>query len=157
MAEVAIVRLPSHGANQLKRRREIADNHGRHLMADDVKSDARRYVRALGPFNGYHLGLSKAPVLVFNLNVGGGFVTFTEGQPAAATFVLTIDLQQEGRITAKADTVYRDPSGVAVRFVGLDADSSDRLARAVERVRKEQASDPLISAHTRHHDPKSST
>ena len=125
-------------------------------MADDIKS-TRRYVRALGPFNGHHLGLSKAPVLVFNLNVGGGFVTFTDGPPAAATFVLTIDLQKEGRITAKAETIYRDPSGIAVRFVGLDADSSDRLARAVERVRKEQASDPLISAHTLDNGGKGST
>ena len=108
-------------------------------MADDTTINSRRYVRALGPFNGFHLGLSKAPVLVFNLNVGGGYVTFTDGQPPAATFVLTIDLQQEGRITAKAETVYRDSSGIAVRFVGLDADSSDRLARAVERVREQQA------------------
>jgi hypothetical protein len=126
-------------------------------MADDITSKARRYVRALGPFNGYHLGLSKTPVLVFNLNVGGGFVTFTDEQPAGTTFVLTIDLQEQGRMTAKAETVYRDPSGIAVRFVGLDADSSDRLARAVDRVRKEQAGDPLISAHTFRRDAKGST
>lgn len=107
-------------------------------MTDDV-TNMRRYVRALGPFTGYYLGLSKTPVLVFNLNVGGGYVTFTDEQPAAAAFVLTIDLQQQGRITAKAETVYRDASGIAVRFVGLDADSSDRLARAVERVMEQQA------------------
>jgi hypothetical protein len=107
-------------------------------MADNVTSQ-RRYVRALGPFNGHYLGLLKTPVMVFNLNVGGGFVTFTDEQPAAASFVLTIDLQQQGRITAKAETVYRDASGIAVRFVGLDADSSERLARAVERVREQQA------------------
>ena len=112
-------------------------------MADGVTSGIRRYVRALGPFNGYHLGLRKTAVLIFNLNVGGGFVTFTDEQPSATTLVLTIDLQQDGRITAKAETVYRDPSGIAVRFVDLDADSSDRVARAVNRVRAQQGNSQL--------------
>ena len=111
-------------------------------MADETTTNSRRYVRALGPFNGYHLGLSKTPVLVFNLNVGGGYVTFADGPPAAASFVLTIDLGPQGRITAKAETVYRDSSGVAVRFIGLDDDSSDRVARAVERVREQQRDKP---------------
>jgi hypothetical protein len=108
-------------------------------MAHELKSDARRYVRAVGPFNGYHLGLQKTPVLVFNLNLGGGFVNFTGEQPAGSTFVLTIDLGHEGRMTVKAETVYRDASGIAVRFVDLDAETSGRLARAVERVREQQA------------------
>ena len=115
----------------------------RQPMTQQFTSGTRRYVRALGPFNGYHLGLRKTSVLIFNLNVGGGFVTFTDEQPAAATLVLTIDLQQEGRITAKAETVYRDPSGIAVRFVDLDPDSSDRLARAVDRVRDQQGNSQL--------------
>ena len=104
-------------------------------MPQDIRSDTRRYVRAVGPFNGYHLGLRKTPILIFNLNVGGGFVNFTDEQPAGATFVLTIDLQMEGRVTVKAETVYRDPSGIAVRFVDLDADGNARLGRAVERMR----------------------
>jgi hypothetical protein len=108
-------------------------------MVHEITSDTRRYVRALGPFNGYHLGLRKTPVLIFNLNVGGGFVNFSDEQPAGTTLVLTIDLHQEGRITVKAETVYRDPSGIAVRFVDLDADARERLARAVERVREQQA------------------
>ena len=108
-------------------------------MADEIKNNTRRYVRALGPFNGYHLGLRKTPILVFNLNVGGGFVTFTDEQPAGSTFVLTIELPEEGRITVKAETVYRDPSGIAVRFVDSDADTAGRLARAVDRVRTQQA------------------
>ena len=109
-------------------------------MTHPVKIDTRRYVRAVGPFNGYHLGLRKTPVLMFNLNVGGGFVNFTDEQPTATTLVLTIDLQQEGRITVKAETVYRDPTGIAVRFVDVDADGSERLGRAVERMRAQQAS-----------------
>jgi hypothetical protein len=108
-------------------------------MAHEINSGARRYVRAVGPFSGYHLGLRKTPILIFNLNVGGGFVTFTDEQPTSATFVLTIDLNQEGRVTVKAETVYRDPKGIAVRFVDVDADASDRLGRAVEHMREHQA------------------
>lgn len=108
-------------------------------MAEETRIDTRRYVRALGPFNGYHLGLRKTPVLIFNLNVGGGFVNFSDEQPAARTLVLSIDLQED-RITVTAETVYRDPSGIAVRFVNLDAETSARLARAVERAREQQPS-----------------
>ena len=104
-------------------------------MADAAKSNARRYVRAVGPFHGYHLGLRKTPILIFNLNVGGGFVTFTDGEPAASTFVLTIELPGEGRITALSQIVYRDPSGIGVRFVDLDPEDADRVGRAVERAR----------------------
>ena len=105
-------------------------------------ANTRRYVRAVGPFNGHHLGLQKTPVLIFNLNVGGGFVNFSDKQPSGATFVLTIDLLQEGRITVKAETVYRDASGIAVQFVDVDAEGRDRLARTVERVRLQQTSNP---------------
>ena len=93
----------------------------------------------MGPFNGHHLGLRKTPILVFNLNVGGGFVNFTDEQPTGSTFVLTIELPEEGRITVKAETVYRDTSGIAVRFVDLDADGAGLLARAVDHVRTQQA------------------
>ena len=113
-------------------------------MAHDVTRNTRRYVRAVGPFNGFHLGLRKSPVLIFNLNVGGGFVNFSDEQPAGSAFVLTIDLQEQGRITVAAETVYRDPSGIAVRFVNLDADGTDRLARAVERVREQQADNSRV-------------
>jgi hypothetical protein len=103
-------------------------------MAEHVEN-TRRYVRATGPFNGYHLGLRKTPVLIFNLNVGGGFVNFPDEQPVATTFVLTIELPEEGRVTALSQTVYRDPSGLGVRFVDLDAEDCERLRRAVERAR----------------------
>ena len=107
-------------------------------MAPETKSYTRRYPRAVGPFNGFHLGLRKTPVLIFNLNVGGGFVNFTEEQPTGKTFALTIDLEVEGRISVLADTVYRDSTGIAVRFVDLDADASDMVARAVDRMRRQQ-------------------
>ena len=108
-------------------------------MTGEIKGPTRRYVRASGPFSGFHLGLRKTPIQVFNLNLGGGFISFTEEQPAGSTLVLTIDLPQEGRITVQAETIYRDPSGIAVQFVYLDSDAAGRVARAVERVGPQQA------------------
>ena len=111
-------------------------------MAQDSTTNTRRYARAVGPFNGHYLGLRKTPVLIFNLNLGGAFVNFADEQPASSTLVLAIELGDEGRITVKAAPVYRDATGIAVRFIDLDEDSSDRLGRAVERVRQQQAATP---------------
>jgi hypothetical protein len=101
-------------------------------MAHGIKSghSTRRYVRVRGPFDGYHLG-TKTPVLVYDLNLGGGFVNFGDQQPAEATLTLNIDLPR-GLITVNAETVYRDPSGVAVRFVDVDRDTAALLVSTVE-------------------------
>ena len=104
-------------------------------MAQEIKRSTRRYVRVHGPFDGYHLGMPKTPVLIYDLNLGGGLVNFTGEQPAVATLVLRIDLPLEGRITVHAETVYRAQSGVAVRFVDLDRDTTARLARTVDALR----------------------
>ena len=96
-------------------------------MAHGIKSghSTRRYVRVRGPFDGYHLG-TKTPVLIYDLNLGGGFVNFGDKQPAEATLTLNIDLPH-GLITVNAETVYRDQSGVAVRFVDMDRDTAALL------------------------------
>lgn len=100
-------------------------------MAHEIKGSARRYVRVRGPFDGYHLGLPKTPVLIYDLNLGGGLVSFNGETPEGATLVLRIDLPYEGRITVNAETVYRGQFGVAVRFVDLDRDTTARLVRTV--------------------------
>ena len=102
-------------------------------MAHGIKSgnSARRYVRVRGPFDGYHLGTPRTPVLIYDLNLGGGFVNFGDQQPAEATLTLNIDLPR-GPITVNAETVYRDPSGVAVRFVDMDRDTAALLVSTVE-------------------------
>ena len=92
---------------------------------------SRRYVRVPGPFDGRLLGSHETPVLIYDLNYGGGFINFVDEQPQASTLLLRIHLP-EGPITVNAETVYRHPSGVAVRFVDVDADSGTRLARTVE-------------------------
>jgi hypothetical protein len=94
-------------------------------------STKRRFPRAHGPFDGYHVG-PQTPVLVYDLNLGGGFVNFGGQQPTGVDFVLKVALPREGVITVHAETVYRHESGVAVRFVDVDVDTYQRLARTVD-------------------------
>lgn len=109
-------------------------------MGHELKrvASTRRYVRVRGPFDGFDLGPPEALVVVYDLNVGGGFVNFADQQPHTATFVLTINLPQEGAITVHAETVYRQASGVAVRFVDVDADTTARLTRTVVALHQPQ-------------------
>jgi len=71
-------------------------------------------------------------VLIYDLNLGGGFVNFGADRPSGATLRLKIDLPREGPITVNAEAVYSDKSGVAVRFVDLDRDSASRLERTID-------------------------
>ena len=107
-------------------------------MAHEIKRRERRYVRAPGPVDGYHLGSPETPVLIYDLNLGGGFVNFSDEQPAGATLTLSIDLPYDGRITVNAETVYRHQSGIAVRFVDLDAETCRRLGRTVNALVAQQ-------------------
>ena len=91
----------------------------------------RRFPRARGPFDALHLGPQK-PVLVYDLNLGGGFVNFGGEPPTDVDFVLKVALPGEGVITVHAETVYRHESGVAVRFVNVDRDTCERLARTID-------------------------
>src|SRR5688572_33270814 len=102
-------------------------------MAREIKTvqSTRRYVRAHGPFDGYDLGLPKTAVLMYDLNLGGGFINFSDEQPKDATLVLKIALLQEGLITVNAETVYCHQFGVAVRCIDVDTDTAGRLARTV--------------------------
>ena len=103
-------------------------------MANQIRDlqSTRRYARVRGPFDGDHLDAPRTAVLIYDLNVGGGFVNFGEDQPAGATLRLKIALPREGPITVNAEAVYRDTSGIAVRFVDVDRDSAARLARTIE-------------------------
>ena len=103
-------------------------------MAHEIKSgySTRRHARVRGPFDGYRVGKPITPVLIYDLNLGGGFVSFGEQPPVEATLTLNIDLPRGGLITVNAETVYRDESGVAVRFVDLDRDTAARLVSTVE-------------------------
>lgn len=109
-------------------------------MGHDLRqhSTKRRFPRVHGPFYGYYETPQKTPVLVYDLNLGGGFVNFGGEQPSAVDFVLKVALPKEGVITVHAETVYRHESGVAVRFVDVDDDTSERLARTVDALIPQQ-------------------
>jgi hypothetical protein len=110
-----------------------ADSQYRQIMGSEPAyySTKRRFPRAHGPFDGYNVG-PQTPVLIYDLNLGGALVHFGSEPPAAADFVLRIALPLEGLITVYAETVYRHESGVAVRFVDMDADTTRRLARTID-------------------------
>lgn len=99
----------------------------------------RRYVRVPGPFDGRHLGSHETPVLIYDLNLGGGFVNFIQDPPEESTLALKIELPHEAPITVNAETVYRHQFGCAVRFVDVDADTRARLIRTVQGSLKRQA------------------
>lgn len=109
-------------------------------MGHELKrwASTRRYVRIRGPFDGYHLGPPQTLVVVYDLNLGGGFVNFADAELQMATFALTINLPVEGAITVNAEALYRQESGVAVRFVNVDPDTIDRISRVVAALHQPQ-------------------
>ena len=98
----------------------------------EEKPATRRYVRVPGPFEGHHVGPPRTPVLVYDLNQGGGLVTFIHDQPDASLLELELSLPYVGRITVHAEPVSRQAFGIGVRFVDVDDDTTAKLARAVE-------------------------
>jgi hypothetical protein len=98
----------------------------------ETKKQVRRYVRVPGPFDGHHVGPPRSPVLVYDLNQGGGLVSFIHDQPDASLLELEITLPHVGRITVHAEPVSRQEFGIGVRFVDVDDDTTARLAQAVE-------------------------
>ena len=95
---------------------------------------ARRYVRVPGPFEGHHVGPPRSPILVYDLNQGGGLVSFIHDQPEASLLELQISLPYVGRITVHAEPVSRQPFGIGVRFVDVDDDTIAKLEHAVSKM-----------------------
>jgi hypothetical protein len=93
--------------------------------------EKRRYRRVKGPFGGRYLGPTKTHVLVTDLNLGGGFIKFTDARPNNSTFALRINLI-EGPVTVNAETVHQADSGHGVRFFNLDTETILRLSRTIE-------------------------
>ena len=101
-------------------------------MEEEAPKAARRYARVRGPFDGNLLGDARTSILIYDLNLGGALVNFGDEQPTDETLRLMIDLPREGPIAVNAETVYRDLTGTAVRFVDVDQDSAARLARTID-------------------------
>ena len=71
-------------------------------------------------------------MLVYDLNLGGCFINSPHQVPGGTIAVLRISLPGEGWIAVNAETLYSLQHGFAVRFLDLDSDASDRIARTVE-------------------------
>ena len=78
------------------------------------------------------------PILLYDLNQGGGLVSFISEEPKVSLLELEISLPFEGRITLHAEPVSYQPFGMGVRFVNLDADTMATLARAVDALVKKE-------------------
>ena len=98
----------------------------------DGPRSRRRYDRVTGPFDGF----LEAPVLVYDLNVGGCFVTSSEKPLEGTTSILKIKLPPEDWITVNAVTLYHFEHGFAVQFLGLDSDTEARIARTVAALKR---------------------
>ena len=121
---------PDGGSEGCSPGRLRADSTGTVGQDLNPPSPKRRFPRVHGPFYAYYES-RQTPVLVYDLNLGGGFVNFGGEQPSAVDFVLNVALPPEGLITVHAETVYRHKSGVAVRFVNVDVDTCERLVRVI--------------------------
>ena len=93
----------------------------------------RRYERATGPFEGF---LEDQSMLVYDLNLGGGFVNTPHQPQIGSRLVLRISLPQEGWITVNAEALYQHEHGFAVCFHDLDPDAAARIARTVESLKR---------------------
>jgi hypothetical protein len=98
----------------------------------DGERSRRRYERATGPFE----GVLDAPVLVYDLNLGGCFINSSKEPQIGSTLALKISLPQEGWITVSAEALYRHQHGFGVRFLDLDTDTASRIARTVEALKR---------------------
>jgi hypothetical protein len=103
-------------------------------MTDEFEGgrSRRRYERVTGPFDGFLEG----PVLVYDLNLGGGFINSPHQSSGGTISALRISLPEEGWITVNAETLYSLQHGFAVRFVDLDSDTASRIARTIEALKK---------------------
>ena len=103
-------------------------------MANEFEGERsrRRYPRATGPFD----ARIEDPVLVYDLNLGGCFINSPRESAPGSTLVLKISLPQEGWISVNAEVLYQHPHGFAVRFLDLDPDTSSRIARTVDALKR---------------------
>ena len=92
----------------------------------------RRHIRVPGPFEGRLIAPVAVPVLIYDLSVSGGFVHLDCEMPSDEGLCVRIALPGNGSVVVEAQTVYRHPVGMAVRFVDVAADTEQRLALAID-------------------------
>jgi len=78
-------------------------------------------------------------VQIYDLSVGGCFVTSSQEQKAGKPLTLEIDLPNEGCITVDATTIYcRSGFGFAAEFTNLTEETRQRIERALASWRSPQ-------------------
>ena len=103
------------------------------------KPSRRQHPRVHGPFDGWRVDLLDVPVRIYDLSLGGCFVNSMNPQRVGIRLLLKIELPREGTITLHAESLYQRPGGFAVRFVDVDAETAERVARAVAALKDQQA------------------
>lgn len=101
------------------------------VTSDTGEKDRRQHRRYKGPFEGVRSGLLPTPLRIYDLSLGGCFITSYHEQQPGSVFRLEIDLPGEGRIAFTGETLYNLPGGYAVRFVDLDELTRKRLDRGL--------------------------
>jgi hypothetical protein len=114
-----------------------ASRAGGDTVADEFEGERsrRRYERATGPFD----GVLDGPVLIYDLNLGGGFIVSSPPPAIGSKLVLKINLLEEGWISVNAETLYHYQHGFAVQFLDLDDDNALRIARTVEALKNRRS------------------
>ncbi|HEY1303553.1 MAG TPA: PilZ domain-containing protein [Vicinamibacterales bacterium] len=98
------------------------------------KQPRRASPRIPGPFEARLVGDRSVAVRVRNLGTAGCLLDANElDEPLSTSMKLLVELPSEGWIAARVEAVYRlGRQEVAMKFVGLDAATRDRILREIQ-------------------------
>ena len=114
---------------------------------DDVQ--AAGVLKIAGPLDGYRLGVSDVPIRVYDLTIDGCLVEIGFGTLSGNDLRLQIDLPGEGWTIVRCETLHiAGYNAFAVKFVRLDDDTRNRIARVLDRLRDRPPEDD-VSVHQR--------
>jgi hypothetical protein len=114
-----------------------------HQRVAATDADRREHERIAGPFDGWRVGALDTPLRIYDLSPGGCFVNSMHEQAAGTRLTIKVVVPEIGTLTLEGETLYeRNGFGFAVRFVDVDAETAQRLHRAVEIL---QPKTPLIA------------
>jgi hypothetical protein len=98
---------------------------------DEQGSRRRRYRRHPGTFDAWRIGVTREPLKVMNLNLGGCLVLESSSRGFVETFHLQIDLGAEGCLEVSAMTMYHTDDATAVTFINLNPQALGQIQRTV--------------------------
>jgi hypothetical protein len=101
------------------------------MAHDDPEYKRRRYRRHPGVFDAWRIGLTREPLRVTNLNLGGCLVLESSSRGFVETFHLQIDLGDEGLLEVSAMTLYHTDDATAVTFINLNPQALGQIQRTL--------------------------